>query len=366
VISLDGLDCRIIELLQDDARMSSREMTCRLGDVSDRVVRYRIKRLLDQRVVFLQAMVNPRQVGYPVVADILIDVVPLKLAETCVKLAGMETVASVSTAYAGRQLSIQVNSRNERELMTFVKSRLPQLDGIVSAQAMVVPHLIKDLAFWRPPAADAVEHRRGPEHAGAAAPGRQRRAPGSDGRQSGAVAPRQRRAPCLDKRRDDRDQDAARERTTLLDALDRQIVKLLQEDPRMSSREMTCRLGDVSDRVVRYRIGRLLDWRVVLVQARVNPHEVGYPVVADILIDVAPWKLDHVCAELAAMELVCYVSAAPAGHELSIEVNARSEGELVSFVKTRLPRIDGIASARAMVVPLLAKDVAAWEIPRQL
>src|SRR5271169_6526294 len=113
-MSLDDLDRSIIELLQGDARMSSRDMVSRLGDVSDRVVRYRVKRLLDHRVVLLQAMVDPRQVGYPVVADILIDVVPRKLAETCVKLSGMEAVASVSTAYAGRQLSIQVNARNER------------------------------------------------------------------------------------------------------------------------------------------------------------------------------------------------------------------------------------------------------------
>lgn len=149
-----------------------------------------------------------------------------------------------------------------------------------------------------------------------------------------------------------------------LDGLDVQIIKLLQEDPRMSSREMTRRLGDVSDRVVRYRIKRLLDRRVVLVQARVNPHRVGYPVIADILIEALPWKLAETSAKLAALEPICFVSAAPAGRHLSIEINARNERELMTFVRRTLPEIDGIVSARAMVVPHLIKDVAVWQIPR--
>lgn len=151
MIALDELDHRIVRLLQEDPRMSSRAMVKRLGDISDRVVRYRIRRLLDNKVLLLQANVNPQAVGYPIVADILIEVMPWKLAETCTKLAGMPAVAYVSAAYEGRQLSIEVNARTERELMTFVKGTLPQLDGIVDARAMVVPHLIKDVALWEIP-----------------------------------------------------------------------------------------------------------------------------------------------------------------------------------------------------------------------
>jgi DNA-binding Lrp family transcriptional regulator len=149
-----------------------------------------------------------------------------------------------------------------------------------------------------------------------------------------------------------------------LDDLDHSIIKLLQKDPRMSSRVMASRLGDISDRVVRYRIKRLRDKKVVLLQANVNPSAIGYPVIADILIEVMPWKLSEVCIRLAAMPPVAYVSAAYAGRHLSIEVNARTEGELMAFVRGTLPQLDGIVDAQAMVVPHLIKDVAIWEIPR--
>lgn len=161
MITLDDLDHRIIRLLHEDARMPSREIARRLGDVSDRAVRYRIKHLLDRHVVLLQAMVDPRLVGYPVIADILIDVVPSKLAETTARLATMPPVASVSAAYAGRQVSIEVNAQDEHELMTFVNNGLPQLEGVVSAQTMVVPNLIKDLALWEIPGSHTVHEENG-------------------------------------------------------------------------------------------------------------------------------------------------------------------------------------------------------------
>jgi Lrp/AsnC family transcriptional regulator for asnA, asnC and gidA len=151
MIALDELDHQIIKLLQKDPRMSSRRMAARLGDISDRVVRYRIKRLLDNKVLLLQANVNPQAIGYPIIADILIEVMPWKLSEMCAKLSAMPPVAYLSAAYEGRHLSIEVNARTERELMTFVQSTLPQLDGIVNARAMVVPHLIKDVAVWEIP-----------------------------------------------------------------------------------------------------------------------------------------------------------------------------------------------------------------------
>jgi DNA-binding Lrp family transcriptional regulator len=244
----------------------------------------------------------------------------------------MDVVASASASHAGRQLSIQVNARSQGELAAFVKSTLPQIDGFVGARAATVPQLVKDLAYWTPSALAAPDMAPAPA---APPPARRHREPATGDE-------------------------------SLLDELDRQIIKLAQEDALMSSRDMSKRLGGVSDRVVRFRLRRLIDRQILLVQARVNPHRVGYPVVADSIIEVVPWKFAEVCASLAAMERVCYISAAPAesgGRQLSIETNCRDEGELADFVRTKLPRIDGIVGAQTMVVPRLVKDVAAWRIP---
>ena len=151
MISLDDLDFRIIELLQADARMSSREMAQHLGGISDRVVRYRIDRLLKHKVVRVQAIVDPRTVGYPIVADVLIEAVPWKLAEVAAKLAAMAPVCYVGAPYRGRHLSIEVNARDETELMTFVHHRVKPLEGVLNTHTGIVPRLIKDIAYWTIP-----------------------------------------------------------------------------------------------------------------------------------------------------------------------------------------------------------------------
>ena len=56
-----------------------------------------------------------------------------------------------------------------------------------------------------------------------------------------------------------------------IEAIDRQIVELLMEDGRMPCAEIARRLGWVSERAVRYRLGRLLEREVVQVVAIPSP-----------------------------------------------------------------------------------------------
>jgi len=100
----------------------------------------------------MQAIVNPAAVGFPFVGDVLVDVVPWKLAEVSARLAAMPSVCYVSKAYAGNQLSIEINARTQFELMTFVQRVVNQMEGVVHTHTMVVPHLIKDVALWEIPA----------------------------------------------------------------------------------------------------------------------------------------------------------------------------------------------------------------------
>ena len=73
-----------------------------------------------------------------------------------------------------------------------------------------------------------------------------------------------------------------------LDTIDRQIVSLLIDDGRISSAEITRRIGHVSERAVRYRIERLIRSGVIRISAVVMPQAVGFPVIGDVLVDVAP------------------------------------------------------------------------------
>jgi len=151
--------------------------------------------------------------------------------------------------------------------------------------------------------------------------------------------------------------------TVKLDSVDRAIVSLLVEDGRMSSAEVTRRVGHVSERAVRYRIERLMRSGVIRIGAVVDPQAVGYPVIGDVLIDVAPGRLQDVAAQIVDFESVSYVAGSVGDGDLSIQVCARDTEELLRFVNEIIGKVPGVTRTRTVMVPWKLKDVYEWDIP---
>ncbi len=58
------IDQKIVELLMEDGRMASAEIARRIGGgVSERVVRYRIERMVKDGVIQVRPIVNPQAFG---------------------------------------------------------------------------------------------------------------------------------------------------------------------------------------------------------------------------------------------------------------------------------------------------------------
>ncbi len=148
-----------------------------------------------------------------------------------------------------------------------------------------------------------------------------------------------------------------------LDAIDRQIVALLSEDGRISSAEITRRVGHVSERAVRYRIERLVRSGVVRVTAIVNPQAVGYKVMGDVMIEVAPGMLQAVAEQIVGLESVSYVAGSLGDGDLSVQVYARDTEDLLRFVDEVIGKVPGVTRTRTVMVPWKLKDVYQWRIP---
>lgn len=148
-----------------------------------------------------------------------------------------------------------------------------------------------------------------------------------------------------------------------LDAIDRAIVSLLVEDGRMSAAAITRRIGHVSERAVRYRVERLIRSGVLRVAAVVDPASVGYPVIGDVLVDVAPGRLQEVAARIVDLENVSYVAGSVGDGDLSVQICARDTEELLRLVNEVIGKVEGVTRARTVMVPWKLKDVYQWDIP---
>jgi Lrp/AsnC family transcriptional regulator, regulator for asnA, asnC and gidA len=148
-----------------------------------------------------------------------------------------------------------------------------------------------------------------------------------------------------------------------LDSIDRRIVSLLIEDGRISSAEITRRIGHVSERAVRYRIERLVRNGVIRVSAIVMPQAVGFPIIGDVLVDVAPGKLQDVAAQLVDFPTVSYVAGSVGEGDLSVQVYARDTEELLRVVNEVIGQVAGVTRTKLAMVPWKLKDVYQWQVP---
>jgi len=74
--SIDETDRKILTILQEDARTPYSRIS-RMVNLSETAVRYRVSRLIKEGVIDrFTAMLNPRAVGYPLSAIVLVKVDP--------------------------------------------------------------------------------------------------------------------------------------------------------------------------------------------------------------------------------------------------------------------------------------------------
>ncbi len=150
-----------------------------------------------------------------------------------------------------------------------------------------------------------------------------------------------------------------------IDTIDRAIVDLLMEDGRMSCAEIARRIEGLSERAVRYRIDRLIQQGLIRISAIVNPQAVGFPVVADVFLEVEPGQIMAVARKMAEYECVSYVACSTGDRDVSIQVVARDNAELYRFVTEVVGQVPGVRKTTTLLVPQVLKDVYEWRIPHR-
>jgi Lrp/AsnC family transcriptional regulator for asnA, asnC and gidA len=152
--------------------------------------------------------------------------------------------------------------------------------------------------------------------------------------------------------------------TRAVDAIDRTIVALLIEDGRMSSADIARRAGGITERSVRYRLERLVSSGIIRVSAVADPKALGYPVLADVFIEVEPGQIMTVARKMTEFECVTYVACSTGASDLSIQIVAADNAGLYRFVTEVVANVAGVRKTTTVLLPLVLKGVYQWTIPK--
>ncbi len=148
---IDKTDLKIVNLLLEDGRKSASEIARQIGEVSERAVRYRIERMIEEDVIRLSAVVRPEALGLPIRADVWLEVESDRIREVAQKMAEFENVTYVACSIGENDISIQVVAKDTDEVYRFVTETIRKVPGVRRTITSIVPLIIKDVYQWRAP-----------------------------------------------------------------------------------------------------------------------------------------------------------------------------------------------------------------------
>lgn len=133
---------------------------------------------------------------------------------------------------------------------------------------------------------------------------------------------------------------------SVLDTLDYQIVRELQEDGRRAFREIA-RNVNVPEATVRTRVKRLQDLGILQILAFTNPSKLGQAKLALLFVEVDPQDHDRTVDNLGRWSEVSYLSTTLGGADLCVQVLCRDDEGLFAL-QQRIRALPGVREVRMM------------------
>ncbi|MEM8611010.1 MAG: winged helix-turn-helix transcriptional regulator [Cyanobacteria bacterium P01_H01_bin.105] len=118
---IDQLDLNIIKLLQQNGRIAYSDIA-RSIDAPEATIRYRVKRLIDEKIISISAFINTSKIKYENVAYIELDVNPIFLETHISELIAMENISYVASATGELDLMLEYIYQDNDDLLTFINS----------------------------------------------------------------------------------------------------------------------------------------------------------------------------------------------------------------------------------------------------
>ena len=144
-VRLDATAKRIIELLQEDGRISYAAIAKAVG-LSEAAARARVQKLLDSEIMQVVAVTDPTQVGFTRQAMIGVRTEgdPMQVGD---RLAEVPEVDYVVTTAGSFDLLVEVVCEDDPHLLDVIR-QVRELEGVVSSETFVYLKLNKQHYNW--------------------------------------------------------------------------------------------------------------------------------------------------------------------------------------------------------------------------
>ena len=154
---LDDIDAKIIELAEQNGRISNRDLAHTIG-ISERQAGSRFRRLLESDSLRCVTVVDVYKAGFPITIAMGVQVAQASADEVATVLAGFPEVVFVHVMTGPYDIEILVIAKDHEGLVAFMKNHLSRVHGIRSFS----PSLHLDIFTLKIPPGHFIP---GPDHA---------------------------------------------------------------------------------------------------------------------------------------------------------------------------------------------------------
>lgn len=150
--------------------------------------------------------------------------------------------------------------------------------------------------------------------------------------------------------------------TRSVTATDRAIIRLLQQNARISYAELS-RATEIPESTVRRRMERLQQRGIIQFAMLAEPVKLGYEIRAMIGLRVELQKLSGIADTLQRLDEVTFAAFLTGSFDVMIQVVVQSQEALVCFLTDKVAPIDGVRSSETFVMPWVIKPITSWILP---
>jgi DNA-binding Lrp family transcriptional regulator len=292
--NLDALDLTLIDELQRDGRVPFAEVARRLA-VTEKTVRRRVSRLVEQRYITIAAVTDPASLGFGGMALALVTTDGQRPAsEVAAELANLPEADYVSVTTGPFAMEVELVGDDIAQLNAVATNQIRPVPGVRSVELLPYLRLHYQQARFSAQRED-----------------------------TSGVRPRP------------------------LDDTDRAIVSYLAADGRAPLRDIATALG-VSEAKIRFRYAKLVESGAVRVMCIANPLRLGHRFTSWVAVRVGGSGRAQVVAEaLTHLTSVSYVAITAGRCDVLAEVVARTGEQLLSILDEEIRTIEGVIEAQS-------------------
>ena len=142
-MELDDVDRHILNLLQDDARRSFKEIAEEVK-VSEATVFVRVKKLIKNSVIkSYKAIVDPKQVGKGTLAFVMLKANPNVYTKVLPTLVNMDEIYEIFDVTGAYYAILKIRTNSTEELAAII-DKIGMIEGITGTETAVVLRSIKE------------------------------------------------------------------------------------------------------------------------------------------------------------------------------------------------------------------------------